>query len=486
MISVGHLAGHQARHVPVTTNTRPGHGVRITDITDLTQKVILSPELSAAKPQRSPIAWTPASRRRIVAERHLASANTQKAQERLADAVGKLKHDSAAVRLAAVHALARFADEDPAHRQACIDILCSAVRAVPVPRPDKDDREKGGERWRTWRGDRACRHAILSVIAAHLRAGAAISWRGSDLDFSGVVFDSGEPPARSADGMSGFTGAGLTGAKVSFAGAQFTGGAVSFAGAQFTGAKVSFAGARFTGAKVSFAGAKFAAGEVSFAGAKFAAGEVNFAGAKFSGAKVTLLGAEFTGGGVSFTGAEFAGGKVSFCSHFAGGAVAFLGSRFTGGAVSFLDAEFTGGAIGFLDAEFTGGEVSFVGAVFAGSEVSFVGAEFTGTTVNFVGAKFAHGMVSFVGAEFTGGEVKFRWAEFSGSEVRFSGASFDGGQIDFAQAKFGGGEVDFTSVHFSRGLVDLSGAIGWSAPPSFDDWITSPACLQLPARSGLA
>jgi len=474
MISVGHLAGHQARHVPVTTNTRPGHGVRITDITDLTQKVILSPELSAAKPQRSPIAWTPASRRRIVAERHLASANTQKAQERLADAVGKLKHDSAAVRLAAVHALARFADEDPAHRQACIDILCSAVRAVPVPRPDKDDREKGGERWRTWRGDRACRHAILSVIAAHLRAGAAISWRGSDLDFSGVVFDSGEPPARSADGMSGFTGAGLTGAKVSFAGAQFTGGAVSFAGAQFTGAKVSFAGA------------KFAAGEVSFAGAKFAAGEVNFAGAKFSGAKVTLLGAEFTGGGVSFTGAEFAGGKVSFCSHFAGGAVAFLGSRFTGGAVSFLDAEFTGGAIGFLDAEFTGGEVSFVGAVFTGSEVSFVGAEFTGTTVNFVGAKFAHGMVSFVGAEFTGGEVKFRWAEFSGSEVRFSGASFDGGQIDFAQAKFGGGEVDFTSVHFSRGLVDLSGAIGWSAPPSFDDWITSPACLQLPARSGLA
>ena len=474
MISVGHLAGHQARHVPVTTNTRPGHGVRITDITDLTQKVILSPELSAAKPQRSPIAWTPASRRRIVAERHLASANTQKAQERLADAVGKLKHDSAAVRLAAVHALARFADEDPAHRQACIDILCSAVRAVPVPRPDKDDREKGGERWRTWRGDRACRHAILSVIAAHLRVGAAISWRGSDLDFSGVVFDSGEPPARSADGMSGFTGAGLTGAKVSFAGAQFTGGAVSFAGAQFTGAKVSFAGARFTGAKVSFAGAKFAAGEV------------NFAGAKFSGAKVTLLGAEFTGGGVSFTGAEFAGGKVSFCSHFAGGAVAFLGSRFTGGAVSFLDAEFTGGAIGFLDAEFTGGEVSFVGAVFTGSEVSFVGAEFTGTTVNFVGAKFAHGMVSFVGAEFTGGEVKFRWAEFSGSEVRFSGASFDGGQIDFAQAKFGGGEVDFTSVHFSRGLVDLSGAIGWSAPPSFDDWITSPACLQLPARSGLA
>ena len=474
MISVGHLAGHQARHVPVTTNTRPGHGVRITDITDLTQKVILSPELSAAKPQRSPIAWTPASRRRIVAERHLASANTQKAQERLADAVGKLKHDSAAVRLAAVHALARFADEDPAHRQACIDILCSAVRAVPVPRPDKDDREKGGERWRTWRGDRACRHAILSVIAAHLRVGAAISWRGSDLDFSGVVFDSGEPPARSADGMSGFTGAGLTGAKVSFAGAQFTGGAVSFAGAQFTGAKVSFAGARFTGAKVSFAGAKFAAGEV------------NFAGAKFSGAKGTLLGAEFTGGGVSFTGAEFAGGKVSFCSHFAGGAVAFLGSRFTGGAVSFLDAEFTGGAIGFLDAEFTGGEVSFVGAVFTGSEVSFVGAEFTGTTVNFVGAKFAHGMVSFVGAEFTGGEVKFRWAEFSGSEVRFSGASFDGGQIDFAQAKFGGGEVDFTSVHFSRGLVDLSGAIGWSAPPSFDDWITSPACLQLPARSGLA
>jgi uncharacterized protein YjbI with pentapeptide repeats len=485
MISVGHLAGHQARHVPVTYEHQTWHGGRIADITDLTP-VIPSPEPPSAKPQKSPIAWTPASRRRIVAERRLASENTQKAQARLADAVGKLKHDSAAVRLAAVHALARFADEDPAHRQAYIDILCSAVRAMPVPRPDQDDREKGGERWRAWRGDRACRHAILSVIAAHLRAEAAISWRGSDLDFSGVVFDSSELPAKSADGMSGFTGAGLTGAKVSFAGAQFTGGAVSFAGAQFTGAKVSFAGAQFTGATVSFAGATFAAGEVSFAGATFAAGEVNFAGAAFSGAKVTLLGAEFTGGAVSFAGAEFADGKVSFCSRFAGGAVAFLGSRFTGCAVGFLDAEFTGGAIDFLDAEFTGGEVNFVGAVFAGSEVSFVGAEFAGATVSFVGAKFARGMVSFVGAEFRGGEVRFPWAEFSGSEVRFSGANFDGGRIGFAQAKFGGGEVDFTSVHFSRGLVDLSGAILWSAPPAFDDWATSPACLQLPARYRLA
>ena len=55
--------------------------------------------------------------------------------------------------------------------------------------------------------------------------------------------------------------------------------------------------------------------------------------------------------------------------------------------------------------------------------------------------------------------------------------------MGFAQAKFSGGEVDFTSVHFSRGLVDFSGALLWSAPPSFDDWETSrPACLRLPAR----
>jgi hypothetical protein len=64
--------------------------------------------------------------------------------------------------------------------------------------------------------------------------------------------------------------------------------------------------------------------------------------------------------------------------------------------------------------------------------------------------------------------------------VRFSGATIDGGQMDFAQAKFGGGEVDFTSVHFSRGLVDLSRAIVRAAPPSFDDWTTSPTSLRLP------
>ena len=351
-----------------------------------------------AKPQRSPIAWTPASRRRIVAERRLAAEDAQEVQEWLLDAASQLADDSAAARLIAVHALARFADENPVYRQACINVLCASVRAVPAPHPDADDRERSGERWRAWRGDRACRHAVLSVIAAHLRAEAAISWRGCEFDFSGVVFEGSEPPAEPAGGTPGFTGAGLVGAKVSFAGA------------------------------------------------------------------------------------EFAGGKVSFCSRFTGGSVAFLGSRFTGGAVGFIDAQFTGGEVDFLDAEFTGGEVSFVGAVFAGSEVSFVGAEFAGAIVSFVGAKFALGMVSFVGAEFSGGAVRFPWAEFSGSEVRFAGANFDGGQVDFAQAKFGGGEVDFTSVHFSRGMVDLSGAIVTSAPPSFDDWTTSPACLQLPAR----
>ena len=446
MILVGHLAGHQARHDPVPAITSSGHGVRIAHLDDLLHEATQRPEPPGAKQQRSPIGWTPASRRRIVAERQVAAEDAQKVQELLADAASQLGHNSAAVRLAAVHLLARFADEGPAHRQACIDVLCAAVRAAPAPRPDEDDQEKSGEQPPAWHADRACKHAILSIITARLRADSAISWRGHNFDFSGLVFDSGEPPAEAADDVASFADAGLTAREVSFAGAQFTGGEVSFAGTQFTGGEVSFAGTQFTGAKV------------------------NFAGTQFTGAKVSFLGAWFAGGEVSFDGAEFSHGKVSFCS------------RFTGGAVGFLDAEFAGGAVGFLDAEFTGGEVGFVGAEFKGSEVSFVGAEFNGATVSFVGSKFTQGKISFVGAEFTSGQVRFIWTEFSGSEVRFSGAKFDGGRVDFTRAKFDAGEVDFTSVNFSRGLVDLSGAVTWSAPPSFDDWTASPASLQLPVR----
>lgn len=450
-------------------------------MTDLPHKVTPSPDHSEAKPRVGPTGWTPASRRRRVEERRLAAENAKEAQERLDSAAAQLAKESVTDRIAAVYALVLFADEDTAYRQACIDLLCAALRETPVSRPENDDREKDDEQWRVWLGDRAWRQVILTVIAAHLRPNAKVSWRGYDLDFSGAIFDGGDLSASAGD-RGPNEAAALPDGQVSFVGVQFAGGRVSFDRAQFTGAKVSFDGAQFEDGEVTFAGAQFSGGEVSFDGAQFTGAKVNFAGATFRGGKVSLVGADIGDGEISFAGAEFADGKVSFCSRFTGGQVAFIGSRFTGGVVSFLDAEFAGGGVAFLDAEFAAGQVNFVNSVFAGSEVSFVGAEFAGTTVSFAGAKFEKGPISFVGTEFTRGAVRFGWAEFSGSDLRFSGANFDGANLSFAQAKFTGGEVDFTSANFSSGLVDISGAIVWSVPPSFDEWEkSSPATLRLPS-----
>jgi hypothetical protein len=51
-------------------------------------------------------------------------------------------------------------------------------------------------------------HTVIRVIAKHLYDGAAVSWQGLNLDFTGVVFDGG-----------GFVGAVFSGGIVSFSGA---------------------------------------------------------------------------------------------------------------------------------------------------------------------------------------------------------------------------------------------------------------------------
>ncbi|OPG09284.1 hypothetical protein [Microbispora sp. GKU 823] len=55
--------------------------------------------------------------------------------DRFDKASGKLGDASAAVRLAAVHALAALADDWAGGRQMCIDVLCAYLRMPPDPKP---------------------------------------------------------------------------------------------------------------------------------------------------------------------------------------------------------------------------------------------------------------------------------------------------------------------------------------------------------------
>src|ERR1039457_4903435 len=138
-------------------------------------------------------------RRRSAADRRMLAENASKAGELLAETVQQLEDASPDVRLAGVHALERLADEDEAVRQPCIDVLCAAVRAAPETRPELDGEAGTEERLQAWRGERGYRRAVLDVIIAHLRDDAAVSWRGYDLDFTGIVIDGLEASGRSEE-----------------------------------------------------------------------------------------------------------------------------------------------------------------------------------------------------------------------------------------------------------------------------------------------
>ena len=319
------------------------------------------------------VALVVAYRRQKVSEADSAHDRTRVFNERFSTIAAQLGEASPAVRLAGVHAMAGLADDWKANRQTCVDVLCAYLR-MPYE-PDPGIKAPGGERL-IFRANREVRITAIRVIAAHLKHGAAVSWRGFNFDFTGTAFDGG-----------------------SFEGAVFSGGTVSFEGAVFSGGTVSFEGAVFSGGTVSFEGAVFSGGTVSFEGAVFSGGTVSFEGAAFSGGTVDFVDSLFSGGTVDFSAAEFVGKMVNF------------------GAARFL-----GGAVRFRHTVFSGGIVAFNASVFSGATVDFNGGLFTRGEVNFDAAEFAEGSVDFFGAEFSGAVVDLRAAKFSGCSVDFSGS----------------------------------------------------------------
>ncbi|GAT68891.1 pentapeptide repeat domain-containing protein [Planomonospora sphaerica] len=342
--------------------------------------------------------------------------------DRFSTASDKLGHDSPAVRLAGVHALAGLADDAPTRelRQTVIDVLCAYLRMPYKPAPGDDG--DADERL-LFAGLREVRHTIIRIITAHLRAGAATPWQGHNFDFTAVVFDGGD-----------------------FRDAEFSGGRVTFDDAEFSGGTVSFDRAVFSGGVVTFFYAVFSGGVVTFNDAEFSGGRVIFDRTVFYGSDVTFDNTMFTGGTVTFDFAAFSGGTVTFHSaEFPAGKITFDNTMFTGGTVTFDFAAFSGGTVTFHSAEFPAGKITFDDTEFSAGKVSFDKAKFSG------------GMVAFHGAEFPGGAVTFRSARFSDGTVIFHGTVFSGGAVTFRSARFSDGAVDFRE------------AADWSYPPTLPD-----------------
>jgi uncharacterized protein YjbI with pentapeptide repeats len=312
-------------------------------------------------------------------DRTLTEQQTRTMNERFATAADKLGSDKPpAVRLAGVYAMAGLADDWPANRQTCVDVLCAYLRLPYAPDPGGD---ASAREQLDFRASREVRQTVIRVITDHLKHNdeAAVSWHGLNLDFTGAVFDGG-----------------------SFDRAQFCCGAVSFNRAQFSG-EVSFRRAQFSGSTVNFDSAQFS-GEVGFRRAQFSGSTVNFDSAQFSGGEVDFSLAEFSAGKVYFNGTKFSGGTVSFSSaQFSGAKVDFAATQFSGSTVE-LGAKYSGGEVTF-NSQFSGGEVSFSHAQFSGSTVSFSFAEFSGSVISFDNAKFSRGTVSFMAAKFSGGTI---------------------------------------------------------------------------------
>jgi len=308
-------------------------------------------------------------------------------------AVGQLGSDKAPIRLGALYALERFAQDNLAHRQSTVNVICAYLRmpfpltppaSEPVPEPGEGAREPvpGAEvaaladNGDDWQQEKQVRLTAQRVLGEHLRRIPPDAQPSADpavdLFWPGIRLD-------------------LTGATL----IDFSCDGAELADAQFRGATfhsdARFGGAAFNG-RAEFGAATFH-GTARFEKATFH-GDAEFGGTIFNGT-------------ARFGGATFHGGTVLDSAHFDGGTGWFDGATFSGGA-RFSEATFKGIAR-FGKAAFHG-DARFGGATFHG-DAEFGGAAF-------------HGDARFGGATFSGG-ARFSEATFKGTAL-FDNAIFNG------------------------------------------------------------
>lgn len=279
-----------------------------------------------------------------------------------------LGHDSAAVRLAGVYAVARLADDWYEQRQVCIDVLCAYLRM-----PYEPDASSPAYR----HGEREVRLTILEVIRQHITAEQPPhrSWRGFSLDFRGAIFDGG-----------------------SLAGAKFVDGIVDFSRATFLGDGFDLSGADFSGARVLFESARFESGFVSLCGSTFKAGTLHFAGCYLVGGNLNFTSAVISGAKLDFSGATFRSGSVDLqSSQFILGGAVFDESTVSGANFDFRGTAFRGGYLSFSTLQLLDGNIAFGGSEFIGTHVNFDHAELVAGTLNFASARHDGGPVTFDG-----------------------------------------------------------------------------------------
>ena len=389
--------------------------------------------------------------------------------EEYTKAVEQLGSDEVLVRFGGLYALERLAQDNPAHRQTIVNVICAHLRmpfpltapaSKPEPEAAEGHQEPGTESepgtdgiGGTWQLERQVRLTAQRILAEHLRDDRAEDqqstdpsssrfWNNIRLDLTGATLIDFNL-VNGVMGDTNFHRAAFSG-DASFSGATFTGDA-RFGGTTFTGDAL-FDKATFTG-DARFGGTTFT-GDALFDEATFT-GDANFPEAAFRGD--ALFGEATFSRGAGFRRAVF-GGIARFRKATFGGEAGFRKATFSGEA-GFGEATFSGDAL-FDKATFTGG-ASFGETAFTGC-ASFGEAAFTGDAWFYEAAFGGH--ASFDKATFTG-DAWFGKVTFSGG-ASFAAAAFtDGawfgeatftGDAGFGEATFSG-DAWFDKARFSRG-----------------------------------
>ena len=248
-------------------------------------------------------------------------ATERRITELYTKAVEQLGSDKAPVRLGGLYALERLAQDNPAHRQTIVNVVCAYLRmpfspTMPTGRPEPrtiEEEAMAVALGATWQQERQVRLTAQRILAEHLRdrviddegptdLPSSGFWPNIRLDLAGATlidFDVGYGVVADAD----------------FRAATFSGDA-NFGGATFSG-RPEFEGATFSG-DAAFIGTTFSSGaqfqEAAFSGdamfdmATFG-GSAWFGWATFSG-RAVFEWATFNTVNVSFGNATFSGRAV--------------------------------------------------------------------------------------------------------------------------------------------------------------------------------
>ena len=275
-------------------------------------------------------------------------ATERRITELYTKAVEQLGSDKAPVRLGGLYALERLAQDNPAHRQTIVDVICAYLRmpfsptpptSKPEPEATEDPEEPTTETETrtvalgdTWQQERQVRLTAQGILAEHLRDARAIEQRSTDpasprfwpdirLDLGGAT-------------LIDFYLANGVMADANFGGATFTG-SVVFGRATFTG-YAWFVGATFS-SNVMFGEATFS-GDIMFSRATFSSHAL-FSRATFS--SMALFGEATFNGNAMFDRVTF-NGHAGFDRVTFGNSAIFDGATFSR-MVMFGEATFTRG-----------------------------------------------------------------------------------------------------------------------------------------------